>query len=589
MRLKGGWGDARAGGARSGSRFLRAHWARWVAALLVVVLGLAVSLGVAFWFKLDQEREDQARLADDGRVLVEAIEATSAGLETRMAAVAGLFRASGEVSADEFAQFTTDIGLTGGMGGYGFAPLVPDEVFRSWEAQVVGGDPDFSTFGIDRAGARLPLAEQQLHAPLLYFSPPEAFGVPPQGLDLMSEPVRTATLEKALRSGSMVVTPFLRLLGETDSDGLVAFMPVVAVNGSVLGFITAPVDLSLLLSATVPESLTERLSWQIVDPLASRSVGLLDVSTQPSWTTGTTFGDRPWLLTVGTRQPVVRSGPVALPWVTVPVGIVGSLLCGLVVFLIAGARDSRRKRFELQGAIRAKDRFLATISHELRTPLTSVVGFLHELSHRSDIDEAERRELLALAVDQADEMARIVEDLITAAKADTPELTTRVRLTDVSSEVAQALRAFPQPVGVRIDGPRGSTLAWADPDRLRQILRNLLNNAVRHGRPPIDLTITTGLQHLQIHVSDHGSGIPSEERSRLFRPYQPLSSSPGQPSSLGLGLWVSRLLARLMGGDLAYHPDPTPTFTVTLVAAGEPGQPHHPGSDAAVTPSLIGG
>jgi signal transduction histidine kinase len=102
--------------------------------------------------------------------------------------------------------------------------------------------------------------------------------------------------------------------------------------------------------------------------------------------------------------------------------------------------------------------------------------------------------------------------------------------------------------------------AYADPARVRQIMRNLVTNAVRYGADPIVVTTGQG----QVTVSDHGTGVPVEDRERIFESYG-RSGSHHHRDSIGLGLAISRTLATLMGGDLTYErADGKSTFRLTL-------------------------
>lgn len=100
----------------------------------------------------------------------------------------------------------------------------------------------------------------------------------------------------------------------------------------------------------------------------------------------------------------------------------------------------------------------------------------------------------------------------------------------------------------------GSNLVCrGDAGRVRQILRNLVANAVRYGATPVSIQAETDGATVTITVQDHGSGIPADATERMFEPYARLGGLIGLPSSVGLGLYVSRLLARMMGGDLQYQ------------------------------------
>ncbi|HZD23176.1 MAG TPA: ATP-binding protein [Acidimicrobiia bacterium] len=111
----------------------------------------------------------------------------------------------------------------------------------------------------------------------------------------------------------------------------------------------------------------------------------------------------------------------------------------------------------------------------------------------------------------------------------------------------------------------GETTAVGDPAQLRQILRNLISNAINHGQPPVSIRIGPGEEHTHLKIIDNGPGIPDQHRETIFDAYQRLHTSQSQPSSIGLGLTVSRTLAQLMNGHLSYeYGAEGSTFKLTL-------------------------
>jgi signal transduction histidine kinase len=99
----------------------------------------------------------------------------------------------------------------------------------------------------------------------------------------------------------------------------------------------------------------------------------------------------------------------------------------------------------------------------------------------------------------------------------------------------------------------GTTVVFADPLRVRQILRNRITNAFRHGQPPITISGSAQEGRCVIAVTDQGDGIPRDGEPRLFDPYAVFGPVDGRTLSIGLGLPVARRLARMMGGDLTYQ------------------------------------
>lgn len=209
-------------------------------------------------------------------------------------------------------------------------------------------------------------------------------------------------------------------------------------------------------------------------------------------------------------------------------------------------RETERR---LQDEIESKDRFLASVAHELRTPLTAVVGFAHELKDDSGIyTEAERREFQKLISFHSLELANLIEDLLVWARADIGEVQVRPHAIDLGMCVAECLEAMPD---IEMSFDSASVAAFADPARVRQIVRNLVSNAGRYGGPNPRVAVRTDGDWSVIDVSDDGPELPQDRREAIFAPYARAEVSASLPGSIGLGLTVSRTLARLQGGELA--------------------------------------
>lgn len=243
---------------------------------------------------------------------------------------------------------------------------------------------------------------------------------------------------------------------------------------------------------------------------------------------------------------------------------------GKVSYLSTVARDiSIQKALEHQQAeaIRSKDEFIASVSHELRTPLTAVRGFA-EILHQSgdDLTPAEREEMLAAIASESADVSDIVEDLLVAARSDIDQLTINPKRVDIAPLIREtAARVRWDTKVVELDVPELAALV--DPLRLRQILRNLMVNAVRYGGDTVRITASEDGPHVLVNVSDDGEGINHEFREDIFAPYRRAHDRAGLPGSVGLGLAVSRRLARLMDGDLTYSPtDIWSTFALRLPA-----------------------
>ena len=226
----------------------------------------------------------------------------------------------------------------------------------------------------------------------------------------------------------------------------------------------------------------------------------------------------------------------------------------------------------LEAVIKSKDEFVASVSHELRTPLTAVVGLSHELNDNWNTYEGtDAREIVELIASQSSELADIIEDLLVAARADIGTLTLQLRRVDLRTELDAVIvghcvtngNARPE---VTIEP--GAEFIWSDPLRFRQIIRNLLSNAARYGGSTVTVEAFRDGPRVTVAVRDDGPGVPIDRAGTIFDPYTSAHEPGTQPGSVGLGLAVSRTLARLMRGDLIYKGNGTTTFELTIPADG---------------------
>ncbi len=246
---------------------------------------------------------------------------------------------------------------------------------------------------------------------------------------------------------------------------------------------------------------------------------------------------------------------------------------GRVAGVIGVANDiTARKRASerLEQLVRSKDEFVASVSHELRTPLTAVVGFAQELREgMTEFGTNEVATFVELIAEQSMEVADLVEDLLVAARVDIDNVAVAPEAVAVRDQIDAVLAAWPAERRNRVRVSGDNAKSYADPIRLRQILRNLLTNAERYGGDRIDAEVVDGFEEVTVRVRDDGPGIPERDREKIFEPYHRAHRIEGQPAAVGLGLTVSRQLARLMGGELSYrHEGGYSIFELTLPAIG---------------------
>ncbi len=232
---------------------------------------------------------------------------------------------------------------------------------------------------------------------------------------------------------------------------------------------------------------------------------------------------------------------------------------------------------ELEALDNDKRDFLASISHELRTPLAAVLGFATELSDSWEVfDPEEARSLVRLIATQSADISSIVDDLLTVTRLEAGTMSIYPHEICVRTHLSDMVETSGRESGKEI-GWAGEATVWADPTRLRQIVRNLITNAIRYGGDHIAVSLSTTEGLGVIDVKDSGGPIPAARVETMFNPFDH-DDGNRTPNSVGLGLAVARSLARVMGGDLTYEYDSGSIFHLVL--------PDAPADGAAAAPAL---
>jgi signal transduction histidine kinase len=200
--------------------------------------------------------------------------------------------------------------------------------------------------------------------------------------------------------------------------------------------------------------------------------------------------------------------------------------------------------------------------------LTSIYGFAMEMTDQEILsDPALATELARVIAAEASELGRMLEDLLTAATADYDGLVVSIEEVDPIAEVTEVLAPV-KLTGVTIPATVQPAIILADRFRLRQIVRNLVSNARRHGGPNATVTGRIDGSRYTIEVSDDGPGVPAELEERLFSRFIHEGTTPLTTGSVGLGLAIAHLLTTRTGGTIAYRREgATSVFAVTYPLA----------------------
>jgi two-component system phosphate regulon sensor histidine kinase PhoR len=241
-----------------------------------------------------------------------------------------------------------------------------------------------------------------------------------------------------------------------------------------------------------------------------------------------------------------------------------------------GTVYSLRDLTEERGIERMKNEFVATVSHELRTPLAAVYGAAMTLRRQDvELDDERRARLLAVIASESERLARIIDQVLAASRLDAGKVVFAPEHCDpalLALEVVEAARAhLPDGVAVELVSRDGLPPVEADPDMLRQVLANLVDNAVKYspagGR--VRVSLEPHERRVLFVVRDHGLGIPLREQARIFEKFYRLDPNLTRGvGGTGLGLYICRELVRRMGGRIwvASREDEGSTFFFELPA-----------------------
>ncbi|MBC2866741.1 PAS domain-containing protein [Streptomyces mexicanus] len=306
---------------------------------------------------------------------------------------------------------------------------------------------------------------------------------------------------------------------------------VVCFNAAAARITAVPAEAALgrTLEAVLPlEDLEGRRWWQLTDPYG----GLAIRTGQPERN----------LLLPGGREVLVSARYVR----DRPTGPVRRVVVCL--------RDTEaRRRTE-----RSHAELIATVAHELRSPLTSVKGFTATLLAKWERFTDDQKRLMLETVDaDADRVTRLIAELLDISRIDSGRLEVRRQLVDIGAAVGRHVQAYVaagQPADrflVRTEHPLPEL--WADPDKIDQVLSNLIENAVRHGEGTVTIDVTPAASPREgesagtsVTVSDEGPGIPEESMNRVFTRFWRGSKRGGT----GLGLYIVKGIVEAHGGTI---------------------------------------
>ena len=238
------------------------------------------------------------------------------------------------------------------------------------------------------------------------------------------------------------------------------------------------------------------------------------------------------------------------------------LLAGPLAALVLYERRMHDALERLRELDRLKSEFIAVVSHELRTPLAAVYGAAMTLQRRR-LTDAERESMLGIVYRESDRLARLVDQVLWASRLESGRadvLAARIDAVRLAGDVVAVARAhLPEHHTLELDADPATPPAMADQDKVRQVLVNLVENAVKYspdgGRVEVRLRPASG--HVRFTVADEGLGIPAAEHARIFDKFHRLDPHLTRGvGGTGLGLYICRELVERMDGRIWVESEP---------------------------------
>lgn len=206
----------------------------------------------------------------------------------------------------------------------------------------------------------------------------------------------------------------------------------------------------------------------------------------------------------------------------------------------------------------AKDKFIALTTHELRTPLSAIVATAEMLNLKLYESDEQKADFIHTIYDQAMHLMELVNDVLDFSKIRAGKMEYYVERVDITPIIRKLVLGFEQManqggVTVGLDDPKAECLAYVDTLRLKEVMNNVVNNAIKYNRMggQVRISIAKRDKHLRVTVTDTGVGIPADKISHVFNEFETVGHMSRHHKGTGLGMPISKRLIQAMGGDIS--------------------------------------
>ncbi len=588
-------------------------------------LGLTYLCAIGAYLMVDHIEANRAQLKfnREAKDLLHRLNQVAMSAEAKVKSLEALYASSTFVDDQEFGEFARRH-LMGDNTITALEWALRVKKAKRSEVEAKGKKLGYERFFIsetNRNGETVRAGDREEYFPVFYLEPLNG-NENALGFDLMSDSARRQAMVRARDSGKTAVTSRIRLLQDSrDQGGFLLIYPVF-INGkptatmedrraNLHGFVVGVFKMEDIFESIFRPS--ERPNMHIVmrditgdhdiESLMYCSNSTLDryaqwrrlangtsgISRPLQWGKTLDFGGRRWEISFLATPTLMAKQENWVRWMTSVGGVMFTAILGVFLLVLTGrharieqevdqrTRELRAARDMAHAASRSKSEFLANMSHEIRTPMTAILGYA-ELLEQTDTNASDRRNYVSTIRRNGKHLLEIINDILDLSKIESGKLSlenVNCSPLDLLDEVAELMLAkaeekglslqvnpvFPLPVEIK-----------SDPTRLRQILLNLVGNAIKFtdsGEVKITLYQSRdgAEKQLNFEVRDSGVGISAEHLRHIFDTFtQADTTTTRTHGGTGLGLAISRKLAQRMGGDIDARSGAGvgSTFTLTI-------------------------
>lgn len=577
-----------------------AFWKARLKTVFAPSLAALLMAAAAFFFTARWESNNQQEaLRAQGEAIAQIINTRVIAQGEILASLARLIEVTPNLESLQFSHFTDNTLRTQpDIFALSYNPIVTQIERADFERRMATISPEGLYQITERnAAGQLVRAGERDHYVAVGLIAPLKGNLPALGFDINSEPARRDAIHRSLASGNAAVTAPVKLVQDNQEHiGMLVLEPARFLEDEVAagqdgkrikGFAVAVIKARQMIEIATQDKVQPGLMIEIIDPAAPpetqllyRSSGHAAEGPAPSWSTRLAMADRTWELRV---LPTGAYLEQHRPWVAWGVGVAGMLFAALLQIMnlaITGRSALIQRKVDAQtaeiqaktvalksamhkaeAASLAKSQFLATMSHEIRTPLNGILGMAQILEMYDD-DAEQRKEYVKIILDSGQTLLTLLNDILDLSKIEAGKLDLALSAfspADLLNSTTALFNAQAQAKGLKLEPLcliSSTRMCNADPVRLRQMLSNLISNAIKFSeRGAIRIEVKEiehahAIERLEFSVEDEGIGISKEQLGMLFQPFTQLDSSmTRRQGGTGLGLSIVRMLARLMGGD----------------------------------------